>query len=96
MGKFLGVLVLSFISTVAVAKDVEKLYKKACAVCHVAGVAGAPKIGDDVAWAPRLTQGMDVLVASVVNGKGAMPPKGLCGECSKDDYKALIKYMSGK
>jgi len=37
---------------------------------------------------------MDALVASVNNGKGAMPPKGLCMDCTADQFKALIQYMS--
>src|SRR5688572_2196879 len=28
-------------------------YDTACAVCHTAGVAGAPKLGDKAAWAAR-------------------------------------------
>ena len=52
------------------------LYTQVCTVCHAPGVAGAPKIGDKAAWAPRLAQGVDGLMASVVKGKGAMPPQG--------------------
>jgi len=35
-----------------------------------------------------------VLVASVEKGLNAMPPKGMCFDCSADEYKALIEYMS--
>jgi len=71
----------------------EALYKQACAVCHVAGVAGAPKFGDKVAWASRLGAGIDGLTASVIKGKGAMPPKG--GATASDaDIKAAVEYMS--
>ena len=69
-------------------------YNKSCAVCHASGAANAPKTGDAAAWAPRLEKGTDVLVASINNGLNAMPPKGLCMDCSDDDYKALIEYMS--
>ncbi len=75
-------------------EDVEANYNKSCAVCHTAGVAGAPKTGDAEAWKPRLDKGMDALVASVTNGLNAMPPKGMCTDCSDDDYKALIEHMS--
>ena len=40
-----------------------------------AGVANAPKLGDKAAWAPRAATGKDALLASVIKGKGAMPPK---------------------
>ena len=66
-----------------------------CMACHEYGAAGAPKTGDADAWAPRLAQGMEQLVASVKMGKGSMPAGGLCGKsCSDDDYVALITYMS--
>ncbi|QHE83851.1 c-type cytochrome [Hydrogenophaga sp. BPS33] len=70
----------------------EALYKQACSVCHVAGVAGAPKLGDKAAWAPRLAAGVDGLTATVIKGKGAMPPKG--GSTAPDaDIKAAVEYM---
>lgn len=69
-------------------------YNKSCAVCHNAGAAGAPKTGDAAAWAPKLEKGMDALVQSVKNGLNAMPPKGMCFDCTDEDYVALIKYMS--
>jgi cytochrome c5 len=70
----------------------EALYKQACAVCHVAGVAGAPKFGDKAAWAARVGTGVDGLTASVIKGKGAMPPKG--GSAASDaDIQAAVQYM---
>ncbi|MCV5950370.1 c-type cytochrome, partial [Escherichia coli] len=60
----------------AKAGGVPALYQQACAVCHAAGVAGAPKLGDKAAWGARLASGVDGLTASVIKGKGAMPPKG--------------------
>ena len=68
------------------------LYGQMCAVCHGAGIAGAPKVGDKAAWAPRLAQGIDGLTASAIKGKGAMPPRG--GSQSSDaDMKAVVTYM---
>lgn len=69
-------------------------YNKSCAVCHAAGVAGAPKTGNAEAWAPRMEKGMDALVSSVKNGLNAMPPKGMCFDCSDEEYMELINYMS--
>ena len=68
------------------------LYAQVCAVCHASGVANAPKLGDKVAWAPRLAGGVDGLTASAIKGKGAMPPKG--GAAASDaDIKAVVAYM---
>lgn len=77
----------------AMAADGQAVYQRACQSCHAAGVAGAPKPGDKEAWAPRIATGMDALVASVTNGKNAMPPKGACMDCSDDDLKAAVQYM---
>ena len=77
---------------VAAAGAVPALYTQVCQACHVAGVANAPKLGDKAAWAPRLAQGIDGLTASVIKGKGAMPPRG--GSTAPDaDIKAVVSYM---
>jgi len=68
------------------------LYTQTCATCHAAGVAGAPKLGDKAAWAPRVSQGVDALTASAIKGKGAMPPKG--GSSASDaEIKHVVAYM---
>jgi cytochrome c5 len=71
----------------------EKLYKQACAACHIAGVAGAPKFGDKTAWAPRIATGMDAMVAAVISGKGIMPAKGGAAGASDADLRAATQYM---
>ena len=71
----------------------QKIYNTNCVVCHAAGVAGAPKLGDKAAWAPRLAKGMDTLLSHVIKGFNAMPPKGTCAACSDDELKAAIEYM---
>jgi cytochrome c5 len=71
----------------------EKLYKQACAACHIAGVAGAPKFADKTAWAPRIATGMDAMVAAVISGKGIMPAKGGAAGASDADLRAATQYM---
>jgi cytochrome c5 len=61
--------------------------------CHATGAAGAPKVGDAAAWAPRIAQGMDTLVQHSINGLRAMPPRGTCANCSDEDLKAAVTYM---
>ena len=81
-------------TSVAVAEPDMGKYNKSCAVCHAAGVAGAPKTGDAQAWAPRMEKGMDAMLLSVKNGLNAMPPKGMCFDCSDEEYRELINYMA--
>lgn len=71
----------------------DEIYNSKCKVCHAAGVAGAPKLGDKAAWETRIAQGMDTLVANAINGLRAMPPKGTCMDCSEADLKASVEYM---
>lgn len=85
---------LALTASAAMADVPMDKYNKSCAVCHNAGAAGAPKTGDAAAWAPRLEKGMDVLVQSVKSGLNAMPPKGMCFDCTDAEYAALIEYMS--
>lgn len=80
-------------SGLAQAKDPQEVVNTVCAGCHAAGVAGAPKMGDKAAWEPRMALGMEAMVASVKNGKGAMPP-GMCAGCSDEDIKGAITILS--
>lgn len=84
---------LTCIAMPAMAADGKAVYDKTCGVCHAAGVAGAPKLGDKTAWGPRAVSGKEALVASVVKGKGAMPPKAGNGQLTDDDIKAAVEFM---
>lgn len=68
-------------------------FDTACTACHTAGIAGAPKVGDKAAWAPRLAQGKPALYSSALKGKGAMPAKGGNASLSDDAVKAAVDYM---
>jgi cytochrome c5 len=70
----------------------KKLYDTACTACHATGVAGAPKFGDKAAWAPRIQTGLDALTASVIKGKGAMPPRG-ASTATDAELRSAVEYM---
>jgi cytochrome c5 len=79
----------------AAAGNGAAVYQQVCVACHAAGVAGAPKVGDKAAWAPRIAQGLPTVVNNAIKGKGAMPPKG--GSSAPDaDIKAAVEYMVGQ
>jgi cytochrome c5 len=77
----------------------KAVFNKTCAMCHAAGVAGAPKPGDKADWAPRIAQGNDVLYKHALEGftgsKGQMPARGGMGSLSDADVKAGVDYMVG-
>ena len=83
-------------SVIAAAKSGEQVYTSNCLACHLTGAAGAPKLGDVAAWAPRIGAGIDKLVASVTNGLNAMPPMGLCMSCTPEELRAAVEYMVDK
>ena len=75
-----------------VQKSPQQLYADACLACHASGVAGAPKTGDGATWQSRAGNGIDALVTSATNGKGAMPPKG-GSTYSEEQLRSVIEYM---
>jgi cytochrome c5 len=81
-------------NAVKVLKTGEEVYKAVCTGCHAAGAAGAPKSGDAASWAPRLKLGLDTLVKSVINGKGAMPAKGGGSDLDDIEIARAVVYMA--
>jgi len=73
------------------------VYGSACAACHAAGVAGAPKFGDKGAWTDRIAQGLEVLVEHAINGyqgkAGYMPPKGGNAALTDEQVAAAVDHM---
>ena len=74
----------------------QDIYESKCIACHASGAAGAPKLGDVAAWAPRLAQSADTLYNHAINGFNGMPAKGLCMDCSDDEIKVTVDYMVAK
>lgn len=72
----------------------EQVYKQVCMVCHTAGVANAPKLGDKVAWAPLIKEGQDVLTAHAWVGVRAMPAKGGRADLSLEAFSRATAYMA--
>ena len=64
-----------------------------CGRCHESGAGGAPKVGDKAAWIPRLTQGLDPLVRSAINGHGGMPARGGATNLTDAELRGAIVYM---
>jgi len=69
------------------------VFDKTCAPCHMTGAAGAPKLGDAAAWAPRIKTGLPALFNSATKGKGVMPPRGGNPALTDEEIKAVIAYM---
>jgi len=76
-------------------EDPEQIYNTYCMACHATGANNAPVMGDAEAWKPHIDKGIDTLYQSALNGfnNGAMPPKGLCMDCSEEAIKATVDYI---
>lgn len=75
-------------------KSAEELVNGVCSACHAAGVAGAPMIGDEAAWAPRVEAGLDTMVSHAINGIGTMPARG-GSTYSDDEMRRAVQFMAG-
>ena len=64
-----------------------------CGQCHASGRGGAPKVGDQDAWIPRLRSGLDVLVRSAIRGHGGMPARGGFADLTDGEVRNAIVYM---
>ncbi len=82
-------------SDVASLKSGEQVYAAQCVACHGAGLAGAPKLGDIAAWAPRNAQGYETLLTSALKGKGAMGAQG-GGDFSDFEIARAVVHVSNK
>ena len=71
----------------------EQIVQAQCAHCHLTGEGGAPKIGDRVAWTPRLRQGLEVAVRSAIRGHGGMPARGGLADLTDSEIRSAVVYM---
>jgi cytochrome c5 len=74
-------------------RSAEQVVRTQCAKCHETGVGGAPTIGDQAAWLPRLKLGLDTLIRSAINGHGGMPPRGGEADLTDPEMRSAIVYM---
>ena len=57
----------------ATAQEGKQVYEQNCAVCHAAGVAGAPRPGNAADWTPRVKAGMAAVYRNAMQGT----PRGM-------------------
>ena len=71
----------------------EDIYNGKCAGCHTSGIMGAPKYASLEDWSSRIDLGLDKLTASAIAGKGGMPARGTCMDCSDNEINVSVQYM---
>ena len=79
--------------------DGSVIYQNLCSACHQTGAGGAP-MPTAAAWAPRLAQGMEVLVKHAIEGYtgpgGVMPARGGNPALNDEQVKATVSFMVDK
>ena len=74
--------------------DAKQIIAANCAMCHEGGLMGAPKIGSEEQWAPRIAQGKETLVSHAINGIRTMPAKGGNAKLSDEEVAAAVIDMA--
>ena len=82
-------------SDVGALKTGEQVYGAQCSACHASGAAGAPKLGDEALWGPRVKTGYEALLTSALKGKGSMGAQGGGGFSEVEIGRAVV-YMANK
>lgn len=77
-------------------KEGATIFNTVCGACHNTGAAGAPKVDDKAAWAPRVATGKEALYKSALGGKNAMPARGGAADLSDAEIKATVDYILTK
>ena len=71
----------------------ESIYNSKCSGCHTSGVMAAPKYASLEDWSTRIGLGLEKLTLSAIAGKGGMPPKGTCMDCTDNEIKITVQYI---
>ncbi|MGB6102562.1 MAG: c-type cytochrome, partial [Pusillimonas sp.] len=77
-------------------KTGQQVFESTCTACHTAGVAGAPKLGDQAAWAPFVERGYEDMVKNAIHGIGAMPAKGGNPSLSDFEVERAVVYIANQ
>ena len=75
-------------------KTGEQVYTQYCLACHSTAVAGAPKPGDQKAWAPLIEEGQHILTAHAWVGVRAMPAQGGAPDLSLEEFADAVAFMA--
>ena len=71
----------------------EKVYDEVCDRCHKMWVDGAPVVGDQAVWKPRIAKGRQTLLHHIYDDFNKMPARGECDFCSDSQLAAALDFM---
>lgn len=77
----------------------RSIWMQVCRNCHLAGIAGAPRVDDASAWRQRAAQGRQALYTSAISGipgtdgDWKMPPRGGNDSLTDESVRRAVDYM---
>ena len=96
--KPVGTVVLAAAGAASGSLSGQQVFAQVCKTCHETGLAGAPKVGDKAAWAPRIAEGEKTLLQHAIAGyqgkTGVMPPKGGNPDLTDDEVHRAVVYLA--
>lgn len=84
---------LGSLPVTAAERSGKEIVETTCAACHATGKDGAPKIGDQQAWAQRAAKGLDKLTSNSITGINKMPAHGGQAKLSDVEMSRAVAYM---
>ena len=95
-----GGLLLSFLAlavssapVLAADRSGKEVVETVCVACHATGKDGAPKIGDQAAWAQRAAKGLNKLTQNAITGVKNMPAHGGQAALTDLEMTRAVGYM---
>ncbi|MCG2575474.1 c-type cytochrome [Dechloromonas sp. XY25] len=89
----LTILLLASAPALAAERSGKEVVDTVCATCHATGKDGAPKLGDQAAWAQRAAKGLDKLTQNAITGVRNMPAHGGQAALSDVEMSRAVGYM---
>lgn len=89
-----GLLLTVFSAAQAETRDAEEIVARNCLGCHTSGAGGAPRpqhLGDWQDLFSRYTA--QEVLDHAYEGRGRMPARGFCNDCSREDIARAIEVM---
>lgn len=86
-------LALSAAPAFAAERSGKEVVDTVCAGCHATGKDGAPKLGDQAAWAQRAAKGLDKLTQNAITGVRNMPAHGGQAALTDLEMTRAVGYM---
>lgn len=75
-------------------RDPAQTVEQNCLSCHQSGAGNAPRPQHQADWQSLFDEyTLEQIVDHAWEGRGRMPARGFCRDCSRDDIEQAVLYM---